>query len=186
MRATDDLIDALKVKQVVKSATRGAIDLLVDILKGYEGEPTKIEDQRARMKKAAKAKATSEEEEAKAQDIHTEENEPVLGDDDLRSTKRPNITHPPPDGPHVIEDDAPNFRVTRSSKRAALLAAVEISGSCPSPQQAASRRYPLSFMCDFAGSVMDTETGELLEYRHLIKHPKFKTDWGYSFGNEVG
>ena len=41
-------------------------------------------------------------------------------------------------------------------------------------------------MCDFAGSVLDTETGELLEYRHLIKHPKFKDDWGYSFGNEIG
>ena len=92
--------------------------------------------------KAAKAKAQSEKEESKAQDIYTEENEPNLGDDDLRSTKLPNITHPPPDGPHGIEDDAPNFRVTRSSKRAALLAAVEISGSCPSPQQAAGRRYP--------------------------------------------
>ena len=41
-------------------------------------------------------------------------------------------------------------------------------------------------MCAFSGSVMDTETGELLEYRHLIKHLKFKDDWGYSFGNEIG
>ena len=41
-------------------------------------------------------------------------------------------------------------------------------------------------MCDFAGSVLDTETGELLEYHHLIKHPTFKDDCGYLFGNEVG
>ena len=94
--------------------------MLVDILKGYEGEPTKIEDQRAKMKKTAELKAHSEEK-AKAKDIHTEENEPNLGDGNLRTTKVPNITHPPPNGPHVIEDDAQNFRITRSSKRAVLL-----------------------------------------------------------------
>ena len=51
LRATDDLISALKGKKTIKSATRSVIDLLVDILKGYEGEPTRIEDQRAKMKK---------------------------------------------------------------------------------------------------------------------------------------
>ena len=51
LRATDDLISVLKGKKIIKGATRSAIDLLVDILKGYEGEPTKIEDQRAKMKK---------------------------------------------------------------------------------------------------------------------------------------
>ena len=131
-------------------------------------------------------KTQSEEEETKAQDIYTKENEPDLGDDDLRTAKLPKVTHLPPDGPHVIENDPPNFRVTRNSKRAALLAAVEISGSCPSTRQAAGQQYLLTFMCDFAGSVLDTETGELLEYRHLIKNPKFKDDWGYSFGNEIG
>ena len=59
-------------------------------------------------------------------------------------------------------------------------------GSCPTPSQAASRKYPIEFLCDFAGSVLDAETGELLEYRHLIKHPKYKDDRGHSFGNEVG
>jgi hypothetical protein len=40
------------------------------------------------------------------------------------------------------------------------------------PQQAASQRYPLQFLCDFAGAVLDDEMGDLLEYQHLIKHPK--------------
>ena len=44
-RATDDLISVLKGKKVIKRATRSAIDLLVDILKGYEGKRTKIEGQ---------------------------------------------------------------------------------------------------------------------------------------------
>ena len=69
LRATDDFICVLK--------GRSAIDLLVDILKGYEGEPTKIEDQRAKMKKISQIEGKSEEEEAKEQDIHTEENEPI-------------------------------------------------------------------------------------------------------------
>ena len=32
---------------------------------------------------------------------------------------------------------------------------------------------------------MDTDTIDILEYRHLIKHPKFKDDWQHSFGNGV-
>ena len=103
--------------------------MLVDIFKGYEGELTKIDVQRARMKKAEEERAKSEEAETKAQDIHTEENEIDLGSDDLRTTKLPNVQHPPPSGLHIIEDDdVPNFRVTRSSRRSALLAAVKMLG----------------------------------------------------------
>ena len=53
-------------------------------------------------------------------------------------------------------------------------------------QQAASRKYPLEFLTDFAGSVFDGVTVELLEYRHLTKRPEYKDDWGYSVGNELG
>jgi len=67
-----------------------------------------------------------------------------------------------------------------------LLSTVNISGSCPTARNAASRRYSLEFLTDFPGSVLNGETGELLEYRHLIKRPKFKDEWGYSFGNEIG
>ena len=33
---------------------------------------------------------------------------------------------------------------------------------------------------------MDEETGDLLEYRHLVKHPNNKKVWGGAFGKEVG
>jgi hypothetical protein len=33
---------------------------------------------------------------------------------------------------------------------------------------------------------MDDETGELLEYRQLIKHNKYKKVWGAASGNEIG
>ncbi len=53
------------------------------------------------------------------------------------------------------------------------------------PQQAASRTFPLQFLCDLAYAVLDNDTGNLLEYRHLIKHPKYKDTWSNSFGNEI-
>ena len=46
--------------------------------------------------------------------------------------------------------------------------------------------YPMQFLADFAGAVPDNETGELLGYRHLIKRPRYKKYWGFSFGNEIG
>ena len=44
----------------------------------------------------------------------------------------------------------------------------------------------MQFLVDLAASVFGKETGELLEYRHLIKIPKHKKAWGHSFGNEIG
>jgi len=59
-----------------------------------------------------------------------------------------------------------------------MLQCLEIPGyKAPfSPQQAASRNYP---------AVLDDETGDLLEYRHLMKHSKYKDIWTKSFGTET-
>jgi hypothetical protein len=54
-----------------------------------------------------------------------------------------------------------------------------------SNQQAASRKYPLKFLCDFASAVLDDETGDLLEYCHLLRHPKYRDVWSKSFGTEI-
>ncbi len=54
-----------------------------------------------------------------------------------------------------------------------------------SNQQAAARKYPLQFLCDFVSAVLDDKTGNLLEYRHLLKHPKYKDIWSKLFGMEV-
>ncbi len=52
-------------------------------------------------------------------------------------------------------------------------------------QQAVSRTFPLQFLCDLAYAVLDNDTSNLLEYRHLIKHPKYKDMWSNSFGNGI-
>ena len=77
--------------------------------------------------------------------------------------------------------------VRRSTRRQQqLLSATEMSGSFPTPHQAARRSFKLEVLIDFAGSVLDAKTGNVLEYRHLIKRPKYKDEWGYSVGNEIG
>ncbi len=53
------------------------------------------------------------------------------------------------------------------------------------PQQAASRQNPLKFLCDLAYAVLDDKTGDLLKYRHLMKHPKYRDVWTKSFGTEI-
>ena len=45
------------------------------------------------------------------------------------------------------------------------------------PAQAAAHKYPLQFLCNFAYAILDKDTGDLLEYRHLIKHPKYRKSW---------
>ena len=37
-----------------------------------------------------------------------------------------------------------------------------------------------------AAAVLDHETGESLEYRQLIKHPKYKDVWSSSYAKELG
>ena len=54
------------------------------------------------------------------------------------------------------------------------------------PQKAAIRKYPLQLFCELAGAVLDEETGDLLEYLHLVKHPNHKKVWGGAFSKEVG
>jgi hypothetical protein len=51
-----------------------------------------------------------------------------------------------------------------------------MSSSCHIPQKSASRSYKLAFLTDFAEFVLDAETGKLLEYRHLLKCPKYKEE----------
>ena len=61
-----------------------------------------------------------------------------------------------------------------------------MAGSCPNAKQVTARTYLLQFLVDMAAAVLDDETGELLEYRHLVQRPKHRKDWGFSFGNEIG
>ncbi len=101
-------------------------------------------------------------------------------------------------GTHIISQDnkedishpAANTRQQhqiRTLTQDYMLHMMEIPGyTTPfTPQQAASQTFPLQFLCDLAYSVLKDDTGNLLEYRHLIKHPKYKDTWSNSFGTEI-
>lgn len=59
IHAMDDLCKILKNCLPLKEVTRTAIDMLVDVFKGYEGEPINIDEHQAKMKMASKAKEES-------------------------------------------------------------------------------------------------------------------------------
>jgi hypothetical protein len=57
--------------------------------------------------------------------------------------------------------------------------------AAPSTRQASAWKYPLQFLCDWASTILDDKTGDLLEYRHLLKNPKYKDLWSQSFSKEI-
>ena len=119
------------------------------------------------MDKAAVQRTVSDE--AELEGTRTEQNELDPADDDLRTTETTQIRHPNKiNSPNIIEDDQPTQRPTRPSKREKFLTAADVSGSCLTARQAASRRFSLEFLTNFAGSVLDGDTGELPKCRHLI------------------
>jgi hypothetical protein len=68
----------------------------------------------------------------------------------------------------------------------AMLTMMELSNQPITPQRLASRQFPLQFLHEVAGAVMDVETGDMLEYRHLVKNPKYRETWSKAFGKEIG
>ena len=43
-----------------------------------------------------------------------------------------------------------------------------------SPRSIVSRKFPAKFSTEMANAVLDGDSGKLLAYRHLMKHPKYK------------
>ena len=72
--------------------------------------------------------------------------------------------------------------------QAALETPMDISGAAMevTAQKAATRKYPMQFLCNLANAVLDGDTGEILEYRHFITRPKYKEVWDESYEKEVG
>jgi hypothetical protein len=99
--------------------------------------------------------------------------------------------HPPT--PRVDEPSTQPRYATRSQKQLrgsptvdTMLTMMELSNQPITPQRLASRQFPLQFLHEVAGAVMDVETGDMLEYRHLLKNPKYRETWSKALGKEIG
>jgi hypothetical protein len=53
------------------------------------------------------------------------------------------------------------------------------------PQMAASRKYPMQLLCDYANAAINNKTGEIMEYQHLLKDPKHRERWQRLFSKEI-
>ena len=71
----------------------------------------------------------------------------------------------------------------RSVTQEVLMTMLDIlgTGAMLTPQSTKSRKFPSKFFTKIANAVLDGDTSELLEYRYLMKHPKYKAIWGESF-----
>jgi hypothetical protein len=76
---------------------------------------------------------------------------------------------------------------TRSLTDKFLYNAMEFPGITTNitAKSTASRRYTQQFITDWANAVIDKETGELMEYKHLLNDPRHRERWQNSFGREI-
>ena len=67
-----------------------------------------------------------------------------------------------------------------------LYTTASVAKCCIIPIQATVQQYPHQILAEMANIVLNMETGELLEYRQLMKNTKFVPDWNISSANEFG
>ena len=93
-------------------------------------------------------------------------------DDD---TAEPIISYPESECWETLDGPAQNTRLqtqARTITQECIMAT--ISRNVPSSNQGKKR----------TSAVLDVETGEMLEFRHLMQNPKYRQPWGHSFGND--
>jgi hypothetical protein len=190
IRAADDLTDALAGVVPPPNMTRDAVDQLMTIFKQQaekakdDATTQRVLKERARAERVHNEKATQPANPTTLPPL--EVIYPAIDVGTLRGT--PVISQDDDDTIHSTPSANTRFqRQVRTLTQDYLYHMTDIPGITKpfTNQQAAVRRYPVTFIRDFASAVLDEETGDLLEYRHLLKHPKYKDIWSKSFGTEI-
>ena len=203
--AADKLADAINGTMPKDSTTENGIKLLLDIFKKQANVAKDRLDAKAkRLNNAATQRvqdestedeATSQPHPASAQRVPTavkvttvESDEECDDRDEEQRTNVPVITQDEEEYPTATRQ---SDRVLRSETRALtdefLYNAMEFPGITNNitARSTAARMYPQQFITDWANAVIDKETGELMEYKHLLKNPKHRERWQNSFGKEI-
>jgi hypothetical protein len=187
IHAADNLTDATSGLIPTSTVTADAVDQLMEIYK-----------QQARAKRDAGATA---------QRVLGEcaQAERVIEEECQQDQAAPSSTFQVDDGnniapakqaiPQITQDEYDSSPVANTHQQCKIwtltqdlmLQCMEIRGyRTPfTLQQAASQRCPLQFLCDLAYAILNDETGDLLEYCHLMNHPKYKDVWTKSFSKEI-
>jgi len=198
IQAADSLTEAIDRANPKPGMTRDAIDPLISIFKAQaEKEKDAVTAQRVAKDRT------------QAERVRNEEAATMAPTEDVRFKvdKYPNVDQGNMSQNRVItqEEDnsqstpAANMRQQRRERTVTqefvysiidLPIALTKSAFATAPRnfsnkQAAARKYPLAFMCEWAQAVLDNDTGDLLKYRQLIKNPKYKEVWSRSFAKEI-
>jgi len=164
IKAADNFVDIITGQLPKNSVTADAVEQLLEICKLQAKKATCEARAQRVLRENAQAQRVAEE----------------------KSSTTPSQAFPQVPIPIISKDnDSPPAENTcqqcqvRTLTQNYLFHMMEIPGhQAPfTPAQAALPKYPLQFLCDFAYAVLDDDTGDLLEYRHLIKHLKYKDTW---------
>ena len=85
----------------------------------------------------------------------------------------------------TIETSATNTRSRRKGRTLTqeyMLTCMQLRPTGMNARTLASRKFPRHML----NAVLNEDTGELMEYRHLIRNPKYREIWGQAYGNELG
>ena len=182
IKAADNLVDTINGFMLKNKVTSDAVEQLMEIYKIQAEKATCTARTQRVLREQGQAQRVEEQQlaaEQQASPLNTPTSFPKFEVDPY-----PNIGIGSLRGTPVISQDdeedtshpAGNTRQQhqiRTLTQDYMLHMMEIPGyTTPfSPKQAASRTSPLQFLCNLAYAVLDDDTGDLLEYRHLIKHP---------------
>jgi hypothetical protein len=198
IRAADSLTDAIAGLIPTPTSTMDAVDQLMVIFKQQARAANDAATAQRVLRERAQAERVIEDERQASRTPTSFPPRLPTSSPRFELEERNDIPKSPLGIPQITQDDADDYndspaantrqqRETRSLTQDFMLHCMEIPGyKAPfTAKQAASRKYPLQFLCDLAYAVLDDETGDLLEYRHLMKHPKYKEVWTKSFGTEI-
>ena len=92
----------------------------------------------------------------------------------------PTVSHKETSNP--ASTPAQNTRSKRTMSQDIILNMINIHKPNMTARQAASRKFPKEALA----AVLNEETGELMEYRHLLANPKYRATWSKAYGKEIG
>ena len=67
----------------------------------------------------------------------------------------------------------------------AIFATIEQNYCVHAPAKVPKQEFPSTDVSNFAEVVIYNETGELMEYQHLLQSTKYQEVWGQASGNEI-
>jgi hypothetical protein len=89
---------------------------------------------------------------------------------------------------YIAQDDsiAARLKARKADARHASTTKVAAAADESIAERLLRRKRQIANSIETAFPVLDPETGQLLEYRQLLRHPKFKEAWNISAANEFG